>query len=142
MSFCTAINCMDGRTQIPVVKFLQNRFGCLYVDMITEPGPNKILAEQSDSLQAKSIFDRVDISLKNHGSRQIAVAGHYDCAGNPAKRHAQELHTRQAVNTLRSRYDGIEVIGLWVNELWRVNELTQPFSASRRPDEYPDLCAG
>ncbi|MHC5086790.1 MAG: carbonic anhydrase, partial [Planctomycetota bacterium] len=26
MSFCTAINCMDGRVQLPVIPFLQNRF--------------------------------------------------------------------------------------------------------------------
>ena len=40
MSFCTAINCMDGRVQLPVIRFLQERFKVDYVDVISEPGPN------------------------------------------------------------------------------------------------------
>ena len=60
MSFCTAINCMDGRTQQPVIEFLKDKFEVLYVDSITEPGPVHILAEAPDSAQALSIFDRVE----------------------------------------------------------------------------------
>ena len=52
MSFCTAINCMDGRTQLPVIEFLKDKFGVEFVDTITEPGPVRILADQPDSAQA------------------------------------------------------------------------------------------
>jgi len=41
MEFCTAINCMDGRVQIPVISFLEERFNARYVDVISEPGPNR-----------------------------------------------------------------------------------------------------
>ncbi len=40
MSFCTAINCMDGRTQLPVIEFLKNKLSVEYVDTVTEPGPH------------------------------------------------------------------------------------------------------
>jgi len=40
MIFCTAVNCMDGRVQLPVINYLKERFSANYVDMITEPGPN------------------------------------------------------------------------------------------------------
>ncbi len=36
--FVTAINCMDGRVQIPVIEYLKNNYGINYVDMITAPG--------------------------------------------------------------------------------------------------------
>ena len=123
MSFCTAINCMDGRVQIPVIEFLQSRFGTEYVDVITEPGPNRILAEQGDSPQALSILARIDISVKKHGSHGIAVVGHHDCAGNPSEQETQERQIRVAVETLRSRYRNAEVIGVWVNESWRTVEI-------------------
>ena len=48
MRFCTAINCMDGRTQEPVIAFVKKRFGIDCVDMITEPGPDKILAQSKN----------------------------------------------------------------------------------------------
>ncbi len=48
MSFCTTINCMDGRVQLPVIKYLQKHFNVDYVDSITEPGPNLILAKQTN----------------------------------------------------------------------------------------------
>ena len=45
--FGTAINCMDGRVQEPVAKFLKEIYGIDFVDTITEPGPVKILSENS-----------------------------------------------------------------------------------------------
>ncbi len=46
--FATAINCMDGRVQIPAIEWLKRRHQIDYVDMITEPGPNKILSENRE----------------------------------------------------------------------------------------------
>jgi hypothetical protein len=54
---------MDGRTQIPVIEFLGKRFGARFVDMITEPGPNQVLAHGNNSEKLKSIFERCDISV-------------------------------------------------------------------------------
>jgi hypothetical protein len=41
MSYCTAINCMDGRVQLPTTAFQKERFNVDHVDMITEAGPNR-----------------------------------------------------------------------------------------------------
>jgi carbonic anhydrase len=120
MSFCTAINCMDGRVQRPVVDHLTEHLGVDHVDMITEPGPNRILAERTDQLTVDSICRRVDVSVGQHGSRAIAVIGHHDCAGNPAGRAEQAAQTAAAVALLAERYPQAEVFGLWVNEDWQV----------------------
>ena len=125
MKFCTAVNCMDGRIQSAVISYLQKRFNRPFVDMITEPGPNKILAEQTNSVLIDSILSRLNISVKNHQSRHIAVVGHYDCAGNPAPKEIQLEHIKQSVEFLSKKYPETQVIGLWVNEHWQVEELPQ-----------------
>ncbi len=73
MSFCTAINCMDGRVQTSVSDFLKDRFGTDYVDVITEPGPDLILAEQSNTALVESIVARLNISVHKHQSKGIAI---------------------------------------------------------------------
>lgn len=123
MSFCTVINCMDGRVQLPVIRFLKERFDAQYVDSVTEPGPNGIIAGAADSKTVDSIMARVDISVHRHKSVGIAVAGHHDCAGNPSPKESQLEQIRISVESLRSRYDNIPVIGLWVDENWAVHEL-------------------
>ncbi len=123
MKFCTAINCMDGRVQLPVIEYLKNKFQVDYVDMITETGPNRVLAEQSNPDLVDSIFGRTKISVEKHGSKQIAIVGHFDCAGNPSGRDEQKIDTQRAVNFIRERMNNFEVIGLWVDENWEVNEI-------------------
>ena len=80
--FATAINCMDGRTQLPVNEWMKEKFGVDFVDTITEPGPNGVLTNNKVPL-VSSIKDRVLISVNGHGSKTIALVGHHDCAGNP-----------------------------------------------------------
>jgi hypothetical protein len=124
MSFCTVVNCMDGRIQVPVIEYMQGRFGVDYVDSITEPGPNLILAKQTNINIVESIFHRLKISIERHASVGIAVAGHYDCAGNPSTREEQTGHTIEAIRCIKSRYSELEVIGLWIDENWEVSELS------------------
>ena len=124
MSFCTAINCMDGRVQIPVIKFLQKRFKVDYVDLITEPGPNLILAKQTDINLVDSVFNRLKISVEHHGSVSIAIAGHHGCIGNPAGKEQQTLDTLDAIRCIKRRHSDLDVIGLWVDENWKVYELS------------------
>lgn len=114
---------MDGRVQLPVIHFLQKRFQAEYVDLITEPGPNRILAEGRDSERVESIFARLRISVEKHESVGVAVVGHHDCAGNPVPKEEQVEQVRRAVRTIRQRYDGLTVIGLWIDERWVVHEL-------------------
>ncbi len=121
--FCTAINCMDGRTQLPVIHYLQQRFDAAYVDTVTEAGINRLLAEEDDTPRCLSVHARIAISLERHHSVGLAVCGHHDCAGNPVDRKTQIGHIRQAVAALRQRYPQVPVIGLWVNEDWQVEEV-------------------
>ncbi|MCX8025758.1 MAG: hypothetical protein N3A60_11195 [Thermanaerothrix sp.] len=123
MSFCTAINCMDGRVQLPVIRYLQARFDAPFVDMITEPGPNLILADRSNALKIQSILERLAISVQKHASVGIAVVGHHDCAGNPAPRQTQIAHLQEAVRFLKTHYESLPIIGLWVDENWTVTEV-------------------
>jgi len=83
MKFATAINCTDGRTQLPVIAYLKEKCKVDYVDMVTEAGPVRILVDSADRALVDSIKHRVEISVEKHYSRYIAVAGHFDCAGNP-----------------------------------------------------------
>ena len=123
MEFCTVINCMDGRVQIPVINYLKERFDAKYVDSITEPGPNFLLAEQSDFSLLHSIQQRLKISVQKHNSGAIAIVGHHDCAGNPTPEETQLVHIAKAKEWLKQKYPKTEVIGLWVNHNWEVAEV-------------------
>ena len=123
MKFCTAINCMYGRVQQPVIKYMQKRFDADVVDAITEPGPINILAVGTDLSKIQSIIERLKISIELHDSIGIAVVGHYDCAGNPVTEKEQLIQIEKAVNFLNEKYNDIEIIGLWVDENWTVHEL-------------------
>jgi hypothetical protein len=46
---------MDGRTQNPVIEWMRKHYGVSYVDMITEPGVDAILAENRDTRTIESI---------------------------------------------------------------------------------------
>lgn len=122
-TFYTAINCMDGRVQMPVINYLTAHFKVDHIDSVTEAGPVFYLAEKTNSEQTKSILRRTDISIKNHKSRGIAVVAHYDCAGNSADEQKQKEQLAQAVRFLTGRYPKIEITGLWVDSNWSVNEI-------------------
>jgi hypothetical protein len=53
--FATAINCIDGRTQNPVIEWMRKHYSVSYADMITEPGVDAILAENRDIRTIESI---------------------------------------------------------------------------------------
>jgi len=123
VSFCTAINCMDGRVQLPVTAFMRKRFASLYVDVVTEPGPSLILSDRQDWTLVESILRRVDISIKVHKSKGIAIVAHADCAGNPGRKSKQLIDLRNAESFLTCRYPAMNIIALWVNKKWEVEEM-------------------
>ena len=121
--FGTAINCMDGRAQVPVIEYLGTKYGLDYVDMITEAGPVGKLPEGTDSVTTDSIRSRVEISVVKHGSDLIAVVAHHDCAGNPVDKARQLEQLRSAVQAVRSWGFDAQVKGLWVDDTWTVHEI-------------------
>ena len=121
-TFACAINCMDGRIQDAVKNYIKEHHGVDYVDMVTEPGPNKILADNADAGAVENIKKRVGISVEHHGANVIAIVGHFGCAGNPVEKDQQVEHLRQAKKTVESFGFPAEIILLWVGEGWQQAE--------------------
>jgi len=119
-TFACAINCMDGRVQDAVKNYIKENYGVDYVDMVTEPGPNKILAspEPAEGL-VENIKKRVEISVHHHGSKVVAIVGHFGCAGNPAEKEEQIQHLKKAEEVVKSFGFPVEVILLWVDGDWK-----------------------
>ncbi len=116
---------MDGRTQLPVIRYLQKRFNVEYVDSITEAGPNLILSEGKKNALIQSILKRLEISIANHNSIGVAIIGHHDCAGNPAPPDKQMVQIQKAIQFVRQQYGSMEIIGLWVDENREVHEINE-----------------
>ena len=123
MSFAAVVNCTDGRVQVPALNFLLERFGVSYVDVISELGPNRVLAERTDQAKLTSIMQRLNVSVLKHGSKGIAVVGHYDCESNQVSKKEQLDQLQASVDFLKETYPGVEVIGLWLPSQWRVEEV-------------------
>lgn len=124
-TFAAAVNCMDGRAQEPVRRWLRDRCGVLHVDQITEAGPVRILADLPDDPRLDSLKFRVGISVERHHARAVALVAHHDCAGNPVDRAEQERQIRAGVMTLKSWAPDVPVFGLWVNSEWRVEPVCE-----------------
>ena len=115
---------MDGRTQEPIISWAKKAFEVDYVDAITEPGPDKILAEGLDIL-VESIKNRVMISVNKHGSQNVIMVSHHDCAGNSVskKEHLDQL--KKSVDVISSWELEVKIIGVWIGEDWKVNKLIE-----------------
>lgn len=120
--FACVINCMDGRVQDAVKDYMKQNYSVDYVDMVTEPGPNKILADNTDSAVVEDIKKCVGISVHHHGSKVIAVVGHFGCAGNPTEKAKQIEHLNNAKKTVENFGFDAEVILLWVDGDWQTVE--------------------
>lgn len=120
--FACAINCMDGRVQDAAKNYMQQNYGVDYVDMVTEPGPNKILADSTDKAVIENIKKRVEISIGHHGSKVVAVVGHFGCAGNPVEKQEQIQHLKKAEETVKSFGFSAEIVLLWVEGDWKTVE--------------------
>jgi len=122
LRFALAITCLDGRVQRPVVDYMRRRYGVDYVDLITEPGPERALTDPTRTGVQTAIHRNARFSVEGHDAELIAVAAHDDCLGNaadPETRLAQ-LHAAQQLVT---GWDlGVDVIGLWVHMDGKVEE--------------------
>lgn len=113
--FSTVVKCMDGRDLNEVVKFVKDFTHADYVDTITWPGPDKALAENS---VAQAHFERcVGISVNKHGSGDVFVFGHDDCAGDPVDKETHIRQERKAAEILREKFPSIRVRSGHVNLL-------------------------
>ena len=64
MAFCTSIQCIVGRIQDQIIKYFKENYHIAYINVITEPGPRKILAMNNDIVSVNSNIKRKEISIK------------------------------------------------------------------------------
>ena len=123
--FGTAINCMDGRAQLPVINWMKDKYHLEYVDMITEPGADRAVSDGWFE-KVEEIKEKAKISFYAHGSRIVVVAGHDDCAGNPVTPEQHKEHIKHGVDAVLSWKLPLEkVIGIWLNKDWKVEVVTE-----------------
>ena len=116
--FATSVSCMDGRIQIPLTNWIKENFSVDYVDTITEPGIDKLVADNTD---LESIKMKVGISINKHESELIVLSGHYDCAGNPVSNEEHITHIKKGIEVISSWNLGVKVVGVWVDDTWKIN---------------------
>ncbi len=121
--FATAVNCMDGRVQMPVFEYIKTFYDVDFVDMITEPGPIRTLSKNREKTIIESIRRRVEISVFKHSSKLIALVGHHDCAGNPVEQDTQVKQIRMAIKVVESWKFNAQIIGLWIDKNREVHEV-------------------
>jgi len=116
--FATVINCMDGRVQDPVNAWMKETTGANYIDVITEAGPDRIMA--STATASRLILKRILISRDKHHSTNLAIVAHHDCAGNPVSQEKHMTHLKRAAKIMSTWNLGMRIMMLWVNEDWEV----------------------
>jgi hypothetical protein len=128
--FGTAINCIDGRVQVPVIEWMRRFMSVDYVDLVTQPGPDGLFARSTEDAE-QLIRSRVELSVRGHGSPVVAVTGHFDCLANPVSDDEHRQQLLQAMKVLQGWNLGVQVLALWVTEQWQV-EVVQTRSAADR----------
>lgn len=121
--FATVVNCIDGRVQIPVINFIRSKTGVDYVDVITEAGVAKLLANNENLSVLQSIKERIRVSIEKHSSKSIWVTAHHDCAANNVDEATQIHQVLEAAELISKWFPQADVSGLWVDRDTRVLEI-------------------
>lgn len=111
--FATAVTCMDGRIQHAVVDWARREFAVDYVDMVTVPGVDRILA--TDRRGCLRVVSDLEMSRQAHGSRHVVVASHADCAGNPVPDVEHERMVRDGMAWLANQFPDMTIVGVHVD---------------------------
>lgn len=121
MSFATCLNCIDGRTHLPLIDWIKTHHEVQFVDLITEPAMIELLAcgFQDNTL----LLSKIRISLEKHSSKVIIAAGHHDCAGCSKNNLEHKKDLDNAVANLAQLFPEVRVCGVWINENWTVERV-------------------
>jgi carbonic anhydrase len=123
MEFSTLVCCMDGRIQKPLREYMISTLGASWIDTITEPGVCKLLADGAPAEAAKSLDDKIALSVNAHKSKLIVVSGHHDCYGNPVDRAAQLEQLKKCRKRLEETFPTLRTVMVYVNDRWEVEEI-------------------
>ena len=132
--FATAINCIDGRVQIPVLEWIRFHLNVDYVDLITEPGPDKAILSGSEATY-NSIYEKARLSIKTLGSQSLSIVAHYDCRANPISNEKHIEQIQKCVEIIQQWRLGVRILGLWVNESRYVEVIIDTENDYRRLSE-------
>ena len=122
-TFATVINCMDGRVQDSVNQWMKEKTGASYVDVITEAGPDLLMA--STATASRLILKRILVSRDKHKSTELALVAHHDCAGNPVSQEAHMEHLRKSARIMETWNLRMHIMMLWVDENWKVQLVSE-----------------
>lgn len=100
---------------MPVINWMDLHCQIQYVDMITEPGADRILVNGTQD-EINSIRRRLQFSLEGHQSNAIAIVGHHDCFANPVSHEEHLSFIKQSAQIIESWEYWVRVVGLYVNE--------------------------
>lgn len=124
-TFIAAVLCIDGRFRRCLVDWLVDRYSADYVDLITEPGPDRILSARPLGSTARDIRRKLDVSLTAHAARAIVLVGHEDCAGNPVLPEDHRLQIGHSTAVLRDWYPDRPVLGVFVDSRCEVHVVVE-----------------
>jgi hypothetical protein len=110
---------MDGRVQRPMIDWMKENVGVDFVDMVTEPGPDKVINHCSPEDLAR-ITEKVKISVEKHGSKHVVISGHDDCAGHPVSKEQHVEDVKKAMQIIKSWNLPVTIYGVWINSGWQV----------------------
>lgn len=111
--FASVLNCIDGRVQRRAFDYFVATFRVHHVDTITAPGMVKHVSH--DNRRTSQIVDDLRVSIAKHGSTQIGVVAHSDCAGNPVEDEVQKGQLESAVTALQAEFPDFEVVGMFMD---------------------------
>lgn len=131
-TFATAITCIDGRVQRPVTDWIKLQANVHHVDLITEPGPDKVFSVGPPHI-VQDIMRKVQFSVRHHFSEVVVLSGHDTCAANAATKEEHHEQILDGVETILSYQMKVRVLGVWVNEWGSVDLVydSQPSQPTR-----------
>lgn len=128
-TFATAITCIDGRVQRPVTDWVKLQFNVHHVDLITEPGPDKVFSSGPSQL-VDDMMRKVAFSVRHHFSEVVVLSGHDTCAANAVSKEEHIEHILDGVERILTFQLKVRVLGIWVDE-WGSVELVYDSRAAK-----------
>lgn len=120
--FAVLLNCIDGRTQQPLLDWARRELDVTYVDVVTEPGVDGVLA-RGDDATVQALLDKVCVSRVAHGAVALVIAGHHDCAANPGDTAWHFSDVARAADVVGRALPELPVRAVYVDETWTVSPL-------------------